>query len=77
MVPLPLGGRLFVSSIITQIGRENKFSVKIRVSRTVEDAGPYKERSNFLMRTVEDAGPYKERSNFLMRTVEDAGPYNL
>ena len=27
--------------IITQIVRENKFSVKIRVSRTVEDAGPY------------------------------------
>ena len=29
------------SFIITQIGRENKFFVKIRVSRTVEDAGPY------------------------------------
>ena len=66
----PARTRLFVSPIITQIGRENKFSVKIRVSRTVEDAGPYKERSNFLMRTVEDAGPYKW-------TVEDAGPYNL
>ena len=41
MVPLPLGGRLSVSPNVTQIGRENKFSVKIRVSRTVEDAGPY------------------------------------
>ena len=27
--------------IITQIGRENKFSAEIYVSRTVEDAGPY------------------------------------
>ena len=27
--------------IITQIGRENKFSADIYVSRTVEDAGPY------------------------------------
>ncbi|MBR3715154.1 MAG: hypothetical protein IKM18_04525, partial [Clostridia bacterium] len=26
---LPLGGRLFVSIIITQIGRENKFSAEI------------------------------------------------
>ena len=29
-------------SIITQIGRENKFSAEFYVSRTVEDAGPYK-----------------------------------
>ena len=29
---LPPGGRLFVSSIITQIGRENKFSAEIFVS---------------------------------------------
>ena len=33
--------RLFVSLIITQIGRENKFSAENYVSRTVEDAGPY------------------------------------
>ena len=30
-VPLPLGGRLFVSPIIAQIGRENKFSAEIFV----------------------------------------------
>ena len=29
-------------SIITQIGRENNISAEIYVSRTVEDAGPYK-----------------------------------
>ncbi len=34
-------GRLFVNLIITQIGRENKFSAEIYVSRTVEDACPY------------------------------------
>lgn len=28
-VPLPLGGRLFVSLIITQIGRENNISAEI------------------------------------------------
>ena len=33
--------RLFANSIITQIGRENKFSAEIYVSRTVEDACPY------------------------------------
>ena len=27
--------------IITQIGRENKFSAENYVSRTIEDAGPY------------------------------------
>ena len=31
VVPLPLGGRLFVKLIITQIGRENKFSAEIFV----------------------------------------------
>ena len=39
---LPLGGRLSVSLIIIQIGRENNISAEIYVSRTVEDAGPYK-----------------------------------
>ena len=39
---LPLRGRLFVSPIITQIGRENKFSAEILLLRTVEDACPYK-----------------------------------
>ena len=38
---LPLGGRLFVSPNVTQIGRKNKFSAENYVSRTVEDAGPY------------------------------------
>ena len=33
--------RLFVSSIITQIGRGNKFSAENYVSRTIENAGPY------------------------------------
>ena len=35
-------GRLFAHSIITKIGRENNVSAEIYVSRTVEDAGPYK-----------------------------------
>ena len=30
-VPLPLGGRLFATPIITQIGRENKFSADVFV----------------------------------------------
>ena len=30
-------------SIITQIGRENKFSAEICILRTVGDAGPYNE----------------------------------
>ena len=38
---LPLGGRLSVSLIITQIGRENNISAEIYVSWTVEDACPY------------------------------------
>ena len=33
--------RLSIMSIITQIGRENKFSAEIHVPWTVEDAGPY------------------------------------
>ena len=41
--------RLFVSTIITQIGRENNISAEIYVSRTVEDAGPYS-FVNILMR---------------------------
>ena len=40
---------LFVSTIITQIGRENKISADFYVSRTVEDAGPYN-FVNILMR---------------------------
>ena len=40
---LPPGERLLVSSIITQIGRENKLSAEICILRTVGDAGPYKE----------------------------------
>ena len=40
--------RLFVSPIISQIGRENKFSAENYVSRTVEDAGPYKKKQIFL-----------------------------
>ena len=36
--------------IIPQIGRENNISAENYVSRTVEDAGPYKEKLNFLMR---------------------------
>ena len=39
---LPPGGRLFAHLIITQIGRENKFSAEILLLRTVEDACPYK-----------------------------------
>ena len=58
---LPPGGRLSVSLIITQIGRENNISAEIYVSRTVEDAG--------LGRTVEDACPYKTGTNFLMRST--------
>ena len=46
---LPLGGRLSVSPIITQIGRENNISAENYVSRTVEDAGPYN-LVNILMR---------------------------
>ena len=46
---LPLGERLFVSSIIAQIGRENNISAENYVSRTVEDAGPYN-LVNILMR---------------------------
>ena len=38
----PKGRGLFSIPIITQIGRENKLSAEIYVSRTVEDAGPYK-----------------------------------
>ena len=41
--------RLFVSLIITQIGRENNISAENYVSRTVEDAGPYN-LVNILMR---------------------------
>ena len=46
---LPLGGRLFVAPIMTQIGRENNISAENYVSRTVEDAGPYN-FVNILMR---------------------------
>ena len=46
---LPLGGRLFDSLIITQIGRENNISAENYVSRTVGDAGPYN-FVNILMR---------------------------
>ena len=42
-VPLPLGGRLSVSLIIAQIGRENNISAEICILRTVGDAGPYNE----------------------------------
>ena len=48
---LPPGGRLFAGSIITQIGRGNKSSADIYMSRTVEDAGPYSFVS-ILMRTL-------------------------
>ena len=41
-VPLPLGGRLLVSTIITQIGRENNISAEICILRVAEDVDPYK-----------------------------------
>ena len=44
--------------IITQIGRENKFSAEICILRTVGDAGPYNEY------------PYEKETNAgLFRTV--------
>ena len=58
--------RLFVSSIITQIGRENKFSAENYVSRTVEDAGPYI-FVNILMRTL------LNEAAFAMKTGRDRG----
>ena len=35
-------GRLFVGSIITQIGRENNISAEICLLRVAEDVDPYK-----------------------------------
>ena len=59
-VPLPLGGRLFVSSIITQIGRENKLSADIYMcirrgdlrSPAGEHSSPLPCSENILMRTL-------------------------
>jgi len=57
---LPPGGRLFVSSIITQIGRENKFSADIYMcirrgdlrSPAGEHSSPLPCSENILMRTL-------------------------
>ena len=38
--------RLYVTHIITQIGRENNLSAEVYVSWTVEDACPYDERED-------------------------------
>ena len=44
--------RLFVSPIISQIGRENNISAENYVSRTVEDAGPYNLVNILMIRSV-------------------------
>ena len=44
--------RLFANPIITQIGRENKFSAENYVSRNVEDAGPYNFANIFMRRSL-------------------------